>query len=269
VLLVVAGVIVWEVLPDRSLTAPPPCNVPSSLPTRATAMAAVTGGGLRVAEQGFTQIDGDGKVVSIGILVENTSTMVAYQTPVRFRVYDANHASATPPNSSGLLSQVIPVIMPGERIGAGAWSYLQSVGVTDGVATVASVEVELGPSQWWSPQDPTAQFAGVLATHVHTKLVTDSGPTYGSVAYTVDSPYCRAVSDRGVATLFRNGAGAIIGGNLASPNVRGCAPGRAEASASLAAGIPAGIDDSRTTHYPYCDPVPQWADPAATDQPAN
>ena len=270
-LLLIVGLTTWRLVaarpsgPDNASTR---CTPARPVPGGAAADVAPAGGGLRVVEQGFTQIDGNGKVVSVGAVVENASTAVAYRTPVHIKVFDASHNRASA-DAGGLLSQVIPVLMPGERIGVGAWAYLRSDAVTGAVTAVASIELELGPSQWFAPDGSAAYFAAITSTHKHTQLTTTGGPAYGSIAFTAESPYCQAISDRGVATIFRNSNGAIIGGNLAEVFPRGCEPGPADKSATVTAGIPGGFDDARTSHYLYCDPSPTRPLSTTSDQPSN
>jgi hypothetical protein len=271
-LLVVAGLVVWAVRPGGGSPPPAapaasPCVIGTSLPTQPTGATSAGGGGVRVVEQGFSQLDGDGLVVSIGAVIENTGTEVAYQTPIRFRVFDGGHDSAVPASSGELLTQVIPVIMPGERVGAGAWSYLAS-DPGGAVIRAASVDIELGEPQWWPVDGPLFRFAPVTAVHRKTRYGDYTTP-FGNIDYVTTSAYCGSVADRGVATVFRDRAGAIIGGNLTWPYQRGCRGGKADASAPVITGIPAHIDDTRTTHSPYCDPVPRRPDPSAPNQPAN
>jgi hypothetical protein len=182
VLLLIVGLTTWRLVAARpSASDKAPACVPTRpVPSRASAVAAPSGGGLRVVEQGFTQIDGDGKVVSIGAVVENASTAVAYRSPVHIQVFDASHNRAIV-DSGGLLSQVIPVIMPGQRVGVGAWAYLQADRVTATVVRAASVELQLGPSQWFPPDDPGASFAAVTSTHKDTRLTTGGGAPYGTM----------------------------------------------------------------------------------------
>jgi hypothetical protein len=267
---IVAGIIAWQFLPLRtSPTGVPPCALASTLAPQPTAAAnaAPGGGGLRVVETGFTQsMGGAGKTVSIGTVVENTSAMIAYQTRIRFRVYDGAHGTAVREDSGELLYQVIPVIMPKQRIGAGAWTNLISA-VTGVVVTVASVEVELESSQWW-PAENGQQLAEVTAAHVSTTLDTiDNGG--GFMRFTATSPYCRPVLDRGVATVFRNSTGSIVGGNFAWPMRRGCQSGAYDDAVSALAPIPPATDDTKTVDYPYCDPGRQQTPDPRPGDPFN
>src|SRR5262249_45267829 len=145
---------------------PTPCAVPTALPANPDAPAARApgGGGLSVVETGFTQtLDGHGKAVSIGATVANSSSMIAYRTRVRLHVLDARAASAVATYSGEALYQVIPVILPGQRIGAAAFTDLLTNPITGVATTVASVQVELDTTQWWSPTEAGPALAAVPA----------------------------------------------------------------------------------------------------------
>jgi hypothetical protein len=237
---------------------PTPCAVPTALPAHpdAPAASAPGGGGLSVVETGFTQsLAGRGKAVSIGATVANSSSMIAYRTRVRFHVLDSRAASAVATYSGEALYQVIPVIMPGQRIGAAAFTDLLTNPITGVATTVASVRVELDTTQWWSPTEAGPALAAVPAKHVSTQrstVQTDSGV----VKFSATSPYCRSVSDRGVATVFRNQTGAIVGGNFFWTASHECSAGAYAQSVTTMAPIPSNVDDALTQDYPYCDPVP-------------
>jgi hypothetical protein len=271
VVVVAGGLVGWRVLvaghgstPD--LTA---CAVPTGLTGHpdAPAASAPGGGGLSVAETGFTQtLDGHGKAVSIGATVDNTSSLIAYRTRIRFRVLDAGAASAVAAYSGEALYQVIPVIMPGQRIGAAAFTDLLTNPITGVARVVASVRVELGTTQWWSPTAAGPALAAVSAKHISTQRSTVEADS-GVVKFSATSPYCRSVSDRGVATVFRNQTGAIVGGNLFWTISTECPAGSYTQSVTAMAPIPSTVDDALTRDYPYCDPVapspalPQPGDP--------
>ena len=94
--------------------------------------------------------------------------------------------------------------------------------------------------------------------------------TTGTVRYSVDSAFCGALTIRGVATVFRNSDGALVGGSFARDNSKDrCRPGRYTESTDAFRSIPPGIDDSRTESYPYCDPDPTGGNPTATEEPVN
>lgn len=73
-----------------------PCNArPTARPSIDASFAAPPAGtGLRVREKGFTVIGPPGRTVSLGAIVENTSTLVAYRTRITFRVHDTAGRSA-------------------------------------------------------------------------------------------------------------------------------------------------------------------------------
>jgi hypothetical protein len=223
--------------------------------------------GLRIVERGFSPV-GIGGTVSLGAIVENTSTLVAYRTRVTLRVFDAQQQSVVPQSYGRFLRQEIPVILPGQRIGVGA-----STAVRDGSpgrpVAVASFEIDLGTPQWWPPDNDAHSFGPVTTSHQATKRDRVE-PGSGSVTYTIESAYCAEIAARGVATVFRNGSGAVVGGDLAvdAPGGR-CRPGRFAESSSAFRSIPTDVDDSRTESYPYCDPVTAGPQPTGSDPPVN
>src|SRR5262245_20429868 len=149
----------------------------------------------------------------------------------------------------------MPVIMPGQRIGAAAFTDLRTNPITWVAGVVASVRVELDTTRWWSPTDAGPALAAVPALHIGTQrstVETDSG----LVRFSATSRYCRSVSDRGVATVFRNRAGAIVGGNFFWTIGTECPAGSYTRSVTTIAPIPSEADDALTQDYPYCDPVP-------------
>lgn len=270
----VAGVVV---LTQRAAEEPAPrgapCDVPSVAPSGVTAGGgqAPGGGGLRVVEQGFTAIPPAGSglgMVSLGAVVENTSGRVAYRARVTFRVRDARDASVVPDNSGELLVQQIPAILPGQRVGVGAWTYLRADGSGRPVE-VAGFAVEFGPTQWLPREENADTFAQLSARHQHTERSTAAQHT-ATLHYSVESAYCRALTPRGVGVVFRDTAGTVVGGSFQTDNARRCEPGVAEQSISQVMGIPATVDDGRTEVYPYCDVAPGGAvDPSDPDAPVN
>jgi hypothetical protein len=212
-------------------------------------------GGLRVAERGFTQVGADRRTVSLGVLLENTSELVAYRTRIRFRVFDAAHGSAVAPRSGELLFQEIPVILPGQRVAAGAWTYVREDQAARPVQ-VAGFEVEVSATQWWPRDNEVLRFAAISARYqgfVKSTADADSG----TINYSVDSAYCRPLAPRGVAAIFRTGDGRLVGGSFDLENSRPrCRAGGSTESIVAFRSVPPGIDDSRTEISPYCDPVP-------------
>jgi hypothetical protein len=99
----------------------------------------------------------------------------------------------------------------------------------------------------------------------------------GTLSFTAHSPYCDPLLRRGVATLFRDSHGELLGGSFAADGLRLPDPARRQmcytgtfTGISELWGIPAQADDSRTEIYPYCDiaepPVPT---PSSSTAPIN
>jgi hypothetical protein len=207
----------------------------------------------------------DGDRVSLGAVVENTSGMVAYRARVTFGYTTASGRSAVPPNRPELSMQ-IPVILPGQRIPVGNWSYVAE-DAYGRLAPVADVQVTLG-SVRWLPKGPG--FAEI-STRPHATARSDVSAETASVTYTVDSHYCRALTPHGVAMVFRNSGGSVVGGSLDLSGIGElCRPGVSDTDAEATDSMPLGIDESRTEVYPYCDPAPRApATIGATDIPFN
>lgn len=231
--------------------------------------AAPGGGGLTVAEQGYGQIDepgrnrAPGETVSLGAVVHNTSSRVAYRTRVILRVLDAREQSVVADRSGELLRQEIPVILPGQRVAVGAWTFVREVraGLP---ATVAAVQVRLDTTHWL----PADGFKQVTTVHRHTDRAAGE-PASGSVDFAVTSPYCQPLAPRGVAAIFRDNAGTLIGGTFAYDNSRPrCQPGTHDEFISATRSIPLTADPTRTETATYCDVAPA---PVATasDRPIN
>jgi hypothetical protein len=220
------------------------------------------GGGLRVTEQGFTQLGPNRRTVSLGAVLENTSTRVAYRARVRFGYVDAAGRSAVTPNSPEL-SLEIPVILPGQRVPVGTWAYVRK-GPLSTAVTIVDLRVVLGTVRWAPSGGAFAQ----LSARPRTTIRSAGDPLSGTITYAVDSRYCRALSPRGVGVVFRNAAGTIVGGSLDLGSAQQkCAPGTSVARALVIQSLPADIDERKTEIYPYCDLAP--ARVGAADAPIN
>lgn len=101
------------------------CDIPDRAPASTLASAP---GGIEVVEQGFSQSPSG--LVSLGAILENTSTEVARRIPVRFRLFDAAHHEL-PELTTGELSVEIPLLLPGQRIGAGTGAYRREIPVVE------------------------------------------------------------------------------------------------------------------------------------------
>jgi hypothetical protein len=238
------------------------CDIPESV-TGEQAPAA----GIRVVEQGFSQSAVDGSV-SLGALLENTATSVAYRTRVTFRLFDATHQSLpeAAPSPAGLTAE-IPIMLPGQRIGVADDTH------PAGNAKVASFAVEPGTTTWIS-RETLGRFAPVTATYLRTGRPNPNSNQSIAVYYRESSTNCRSLNNKNAAALFRDAGGAIVGGALVSPgglfvfrDDRGqavggeqtlpsspsCEQGERETWLVPLVPAPATAADARTEIYPYCD----------------
>jgi hypothetical protein len=238
----------------RASGSPPaasPCAVPSAPPPGAVGPAdrAPDGGGLRVAETGFTQLSGDGYTVSAGAVLENTSSQYAYRARVTIDVLDRGGRSAS---SRGGHAFEVPVILPGQRLAFGDWTQVRQAPGRPPV-TVAAVDLELGAARWVPADQGRDIFAEVTASLSRVERST-IGPNTATIFYSVDSGYCREVVLRGVAFVFRDAAGRIVGGSF-EPNAvdRECVPGTSDGLASADRSTPPVIDERKMEIALYCD----------------
>lgn len=225
--------------------------------------------GLRVVEKGFTQLAAPAESVSLGTVLANDSTIVAYRTRIRFSVFDRQHHSATLAEGQVLYLE-IPVILPGQRTGVGTAAFLREDGAGRPV-TVAGFDVEISATQWWPRHNDVLDFRPISTHHMSTKRRSDQPPS-GILKFSVDSSLCHASVIRGVSTLFRDHHGALVGGGFViDGGGHLCQPGKGAGGAGYFDSIPPGIDDSRTQTFIYCDPRPAQqghAVPGRTVQPA-
>jgi hypothetical protein len=231
---------------------PRTCDIPASVSTGAA--SSLPGDGIRVVEKGFTQSGVDGPV-SLGAVVQNTSHMVAYRTRVTLRVFD----SVSP------IVEEIPVLLPGQRIGVG--------GEAPGGTKAGPFRVGLDTTHWLDPAAVDG-FEPVTGAYLRTIRPDPQSPATVDVHYTESSPNCRPLVDRGVATVFRDSGGAIVGGALSQPGTltvfrdkRGvlvggeqhapsgdpCDSGTREMWVIPSNPAPDTAAAARTRVYPYCD----------------
>jgi hypothetical protein len=230
---------------------------------RALAALAPGGGGIKVVDQGFSQ--GPSGLVSLGAVEENTGTEVAYRIPVKFRLFDATRHEL-PEAAAG----EIPVLLPGQRIGAGKGTYVRD-------ASVVTVEPVVGPNAWL-PRTAVGSLSPVNATYLRALRYDPDNPVHVDVRYREKSTNCRALDSRGTTAIFRDSAGRIIGGDsgwagmpLTLRDAHGnetvverqlpvnpsCSPGERETWVVPDIGAPTTGDDARTEVYPYCDLAPE------------
>jgi hypothetical protein len=258
VIVIVGGRFPWS---DGSAST---CDIPERVAGRpAPASSAPGGGGIRVVEQGFTHDPATG-AVQVGVLLENTGKSVAYQTTVRFRLFDAAHAEL--PEVGAPLAVEIPIILPGQRIGAGTGSYHRD-------ERVASVEIVPDSTSWLS-RDATGSFSPVTARYVRAARFNPRIPSSVDIHYREKSANCRPLTSRTTAVVFRDSGGKIVGGGAGTPDTPiifrdeqgkdlggerrrpptpSCSPGERETWIVPPTGAPTITDDTRTEIYPYCD----------------
>jgi hypothetical protein len=228
-----------------------PCTIPSALPSPSyTGVNGPDGNGLRVVEHGFTQPVNGG--VSMGAVVQNTSTSAAYRIQIKFRALDAQGHPDPTLTEPAMTSQEIPLAWPGQRIGAGAF---ESIGQTSaGVSMqVASFEIVVTAAQW-VPADTVPGYRPVTATFRSADRPDAKHPEYVTLTYEQRSSNCRDLTDRGTAAVFRNSAGTIVGGLIGRSLTDGaCGHGTSEQTVQPVVVAPLTTDVAHTTLFPYCD----------------
>jgi hypothetical protein len=205
--------------------------------------------------------------VSLGAVLENTGNSVAYRTQVKFKLFDASHTEL-PETGSVKSTAEIPIILPGQRIGAGMGTYWSEV-------RVASIEIVAGATTW-VPRDAVGHsFSPVGATYLRTARFDPRIPTSVDIHYREMSANCRSLDNRGTAVVFRDSTGKVVGGDIGTPDTPimfrdehgddlggetqrpptwSCSQGERETWIVPPRGEPATADDdARSALYPYCD----------------
>lgn len=216
------------------------CDIPSSLAgyQRTSAHSAPGGGGIRVVEQGFT--DGVNSETSLGAILTNTSSLVAYRTSVSYRVYQGERQLAT----LGDVAQQIPILLPGQSIGIGE---LVAAG-----HPVTSFEVIVQDTQW-VPRTALGKNFGTVTTTVPRTERNPKLPWVARITVTDSVTSCRDLVLGPVATVYRDRTGAIVGGSSDLPfGDFACQRGRNPLTI-IGVMAPVAADDGRTETYPYCD----------------
>lgn len=208
---------------------PPDPAMPDSTPP--------TSGGLQVAESGWShEAKANGRVRSYGVIVENTSDRVAFQTTAKVRFVDAAGKDAMDPSGSFLEGRVT-VVRPGERVGFGA-TFL-----ADGDAAV-KMEVALTTAEWWGEDNTALEFAPITVGDV----ATDRSHPPRHLTFTVTSDYSENLVSTRAAAVFRNAEGEIVGGATA-PETTPLPSGQSEGSITVEYGIPLSADPAKTEAY--------------------
>ncbi|MEV0895627.1 hypothetical protein [Actinoplanes sp. NPDC049802] len=199
-------------------------------------IAAPDGGDLRVVESGFTQMD-DGRYVSLGAVVENSSNRVAFHTRVGFRLSTAEDEPVLVVGEGHRIE--IPIIHPGQRVVIGTVLGLDPKprlrpGGSNPV--VAEAGVDLAQTRW-VPAEGTASYPTVITT---------LDPTYppsrnaGTFRLRTNSNACGDLVPRGATLIYRDGSDKIVGGSFSNDrHPEQCLRG-----------------DQETTLRPFYDPPP-------------
>jgi hypothetical protein len=206
---------------------------------------------LKVVEQGFTQVGPPPYKVSMGAVVENNGTRVAYRTRIVFRARDARGGDAVTPAARPRLVQEVPIIRPGERVAVGTAVAVRAAGLSGAApARVTRMSVEANATQRLEPSGIAA-----LTTDVTTGRSGRAGDGSTSVDYNVTSLWCGDLVSRGTSVVFRNAGGAIVGGDLVNVTAGGgCRPGRSgQQAVTSEKSVPAQADLDRTQVTQYCD----------------
>jgi hypothetical protein len=240
---IAAGVVLASCTPSSESR---PCTIPSALPSpNVSGVNGPDGNGLRVLEHGFTQPVNGG--VSMGAVLQNTSSSAAYRARIRCRALDAQGRPDPAVAEPAMTSQELPLVMPGQRIGAGAFELIGAA------MQVASFEIVVTAAQW-VPADTLPGYRPVTGTYRSAEHPDAKHPEYVTLTYEQRSGNCRDLTDRGVAAVFRNSAGTIVGGLIGQTLKNGaCGRGTTQQTLEPVVVAPLTIDAARTTLFPYCD----------------
>lgn len=218
---------------------------------------------LRIIERGWTQEDldpagppdGRSDAITMGTVLENTGTRIAYRTRVTFLPL-AGRENAVRASERGWLTQEVPAILPGQRVPVGVALHPEQLAGTS--VRVTEVRVDAGVSQWLAPGTVVAPFSTVTATVTPERTVRDGQGT-ASVAYSSDSAWCTELKWRGTSMVFRDRAGKLIGGALdLNGGATKCRPGFSEQAATTnPQAVPSTADLNRTELTEYCDVAPR------------
>ncbi|MDG4791836.1 hypothetical protein O7626_39160 [Micromonospora sp. WMMD1102] len=277
VLLLTAAGVWWAQQPDdkpKTAACPYP-KVPETLslavPDRydRTRIAAPSGGAVTVIDTGFTQTEND-SAVSIGAVLENTSSRVAYRTRAFFRAHAADGDYALDDPALFHYHFEIPIIRPGERAVVGTYASLNSTNFrrTGIWLQVARAHLDLFRTQW-IPETDTGTFPAISAQPDPTQppLAEDDLVT---VRLAANSNACRALGGRGMSMVFRNAAGAVVGGAFdGTREADFCAAGDFSPRALVFGSRLPDADLARTEVNVYCDVAPSSGLPPGPFQPVN
>lgn len=248
VLLGAATVIIVGGWPPKAPWFGDSCGIPQSIAPDAP-VAVSDRDSLRVVEQGLTQPVDEFNSVSLGAVLENTSDRIAYRTRVTFRLADAENRGIAGFEAT---EDEIPIIMPGQRVGAGM---TVSPAITDAASRrIATFQVDTETSRWLPSDALGDDFTPVTAEYRYLLRRDPQVPLSTEIHFVPTSTACRPLVGWNPAALFRNGNGAIVGGTRQYSLVTdSCSRIGEETWVIPRKAIPPTADDARTELYPYCD----------------
>ncbi|MEU4164767.1 hypothetical protein [Actinoplanes sp. NPDC026670] len=222
------------------------------------ATTAADSSGIGIVEQGHSQ---RGPMASMGVLLRNDTTRVAYRTLVTFDALDPSGRSVINESHQRFRTQVVPVILPGRTIAVGNANLLDDA-TRRGENEFKTISIDIQVGRWIDRGDRTDGFGESTAT-----IVAGSGRTepsgLGSMEFDVESTNCETVSQgkpigmvsRGVSLVFRSESGAVVGGSLDNSPRDTCRPGKktGERVELTNPGIPQPADLDKTLITVYCD----------------
>lgn len=222
-----------------------------ALATPPPASGSVDSAGIRVTEQGFSATDDEFPLVTIGAIVENTTAQVAYRTRLVFDAFDSAGTVVEGPQVNYKVIEV-PIIQPGAKVAVGDIFFAKSR------ADVTRVTITPAVTAWMPPGNRDNGLAPITST-----VVAGSGKRAddgsGQFMMTTKGDNCAALVTRGASMVWRDSAGAIVGGSIDSQTkLYACEPGdeTPEVSITPKGVIPATADLDRTQVTPLCDLQP-------------
>ncbi|WP_433063844.1 hypothetical protein [Dactylosporangium sp. CS-033363] len=207
--------------------------------------------GVTVAERGLSK-GGSGRTVSMGAVIANTTDRVAYRTRVSLHPLDAKGNSVL--RTDTWLHFEIPVILPGEEAVVGAGS-----DVDFGQPDRLDVEVN------WThlvELDPGNLLLRPLPIGVQNISRAGGAMTVDFGVENGDGCADDRV-ERGIAVLFRDTGGTVIGGGFDNSKVANRCAGSSDRQQAVVKVVPPAADLTKTRITAYCD----VADPRGTASP--
>jgi hypothetical protein len=228
-----------------------PSGSSCALATPPPAAGSVDSAGIKVTEQGFSTSSAEFPMVSIGAVLENTTDQVAYRTRVVFDAFDAAGSIVGEDQVKYTMIEV-PIIAPKAKVAVGDMFHASTK------VTLTKVTVTPAVTAWMPAGDGSTGLAPVTSTVVagSGKRAADGS---GELYLTSRGDNCTALISRGIALVYRDAGGAIVGGAIDGlEKLYACEPDdeQKEVSIVLPDVIPAAADLDKTQITPMCDLQP-------------